>query len=97
MNVLYKGQGKQVRALLIRKQDAPIKIDNCDDYDELIMRLAFRGAERNYNVLVDVETQSEKIHNGGYVKLVWHGTAIPSHVDPAKIDRELDPRYLRYL
>lgn len=97
MNVLYKGQGKEVRKLNISKQDAPLKIIGCDDYDELILRLAFRAAEKNYNVLVDVEADSKKIHNGGYVKLEWHGTAIPSHVDLAKINKVIDPRYLRYL
>lgn len=94
VRVLFKGNGKAVRALFIKKQEAPISLKQCADHDELILRLAFMAAERNFNMLVDTEIKSEKVRNGAYVKLVWNGSAIPAHAEESRFQRDdIDHKY----
>lgn len=94
--VFFKGQGKEIRNLNIKRPDILLEVHNCPDYDETILRLAFFAAQGNYNVLVDVEVVSEKIQNGSFQSLEWHGTAIPSYADPEKLSREVHPKYTKW-
>jgi len=65
---------------LIKRVEKPIKIKNCDDRSEALMCLAFMTAQKNYDTIVDVKLESEKVFDAKYRKLVWSGSGIP--VDP---------------
>ncbi|MCC6137864.1 MAG: hypothetical protein IT287_04480 [Bdellovibrionaceae bacterium] len=95
MFVFFRGQGKDVRSLQIKRPDTTLEVTDCEDYDETILRLAFRAAEKDYNVLVDVETHSEKIHNGSYHTLKWRGKATPTNAEEGRLNRQVDPRFLK--
>lgn len=94
VRLLYKGNGKAVRALFIKKQEAPISLKHCADREELILRLAFMAAEKNFNMLVDTEIKYEKVRNAAYVKHVWNGTAIPAHAEESRFQRnDIDQKF----
>lgn len=64
----------------IRRIEKPIKVENCGDKKEALMKLAFLAAQKGFDTLVDVDIQQEKVGTGTYKKLIWHGKAVP--VDP---------------
>lgn len=87
MFVFFKGDGKDVRNLALKRADKSVEINDCDDYHDTILRLAFMAVQKNCNVLVDVETQSHKIHDGSYVILRWSGKGTPASGDDARLQR----------
>lgn len=80
VNVYFKAQSKESR--FIRRLEKPLRVKDCADRDEVVLKLAFRAAQSGFNVLVDVETTSQKIHNGKWQTSVWSGHAIPARIDP---------------
>jgi hypothetical protein len=85
VDVYFSDQGKETR--IIRRLEEPVKIENCPDRDEALLRLAFFAAQGNYNSLVDVELTSEKVRNGGYQTLKWRGVGVPVHVNKKRLFR----------
>jgi hypothetical protein len=87
--VFMKKQGKETR--LIRRLEDPVRVLNCPDHDQTLMRLAFFAAQKNYNAIIDVDLVCEKVRTGSYQTLKWSGTGIPAHVDDDKLlkDRSL--------
>ncbi|MBC7742525.1 MAG: hypothetical protein H7061_10020 [Bdellovibrionaceae bacterium] len=81
--VFSKTQSKETR--LIKRIEDPVKVIDCPDHDETILRLAFFAAQANYNAIVDVELVSEKVKNGSYQTSKWAGVAIPAQVNDAKL------------
>ena len=80
--VFFRTQSEETR--LIRRIEKPIKVTDCNDRDETILRLAFFTAEANYNALVDVVVTSEKVRNEGYQKTKWQGVGVPVQLDGKK-------------
>lgn len=77
IDVYFKNQSKETR--LIKRIEKPIRIQECADRDEVVMRLAFFAAQMNYNAVVDIDLISEKVGNGSYKKLVWRGSGVPAN------------------
>lgn len=73
---------------LLKKSKESVRIDECEDRDETILRLAFRASEQGYNAVVQVEVVSEKIRNGGHEKSRWRGVGYPAIVDTEKLERQ---------
>ncbi len=71
---------------LIKRIEEPFVVENSLDRQETLLRLAFLAALGDFNVIVDVDITSQKVRNGGYQTLHWKGTAIPSNVDPRKLE-----------
>jgi hypothetical protein len=65
------------------------KIEQCQDRDETILRMAFRSAQLGHNALVDVEVKAEKVRNGAYQTSVWSGTGNAASVDEEKLERQV--------
>jgi hypothetical protein len=84
--VFEKSQGKETR--LIKRKEAQLKVSDCDDYDETLMRLAFFAAEAGHNAIVDVDINGRKIKNGSYQSTKFSGTATPVTVDPRRYDSD---------
>lgn len=96
IHVFFKGQGKEIKALNIQRPDLLLEVKDCVDHNETVLRLAFLAAKRKYNVILDVETQSEKVHDGSYHTLKWHGKGIPAHGEPDKLNRTIDPKFTKW-
>lgn len=78
VNVYSSIQGAETGR--IKRIEKPILVQDCDDREETLLRLAFFAAQKDYDTLVDVSIKSKKVGEGAYKKLVWSGTAVP--VDP---------------
>jgi hypothetical protein len=89
LNVFNKGQGEETR--LMSRSEKPLKVTDCADKKEALMRLAFRAAELGFNCLIDVTIVSTKIRNHGYQNTKWEGTGVPLRVDEAELDRRATP------
>ena len=85
VNVFYLSQNKECR--FVRRIEKPIKVENCLDRNEVILRLAFMAVEANKNLLVDVDFSSIKIRNGRWQTSRWSGRAIPAIIDEDKLKR----------
>lgn len=76
VNVFTKVQTKETRR--IKRIASPVKVQDCEDREETLLRLAFLAAEKGYDTLVDVDIKSKKVGDGKrYKKLVWIGSGIP--------------------
>ncbi len=78
--VFYKTQNKETRS--IKRKAESMRVENCDDKDETLLRLAFFAAKANFNTLLDVVITSEKDIVGGYQKSIWQGVGSPVNMDP---------------
>lgn len=85
VNVFFRTQGKESR--FIRRIEKPIKVEECDDKDETVLRLAFLAALAGFNALVDVDLASRKVIFGKWQTSKWRGTAVPAKVDPEQLKR----------
>lgn len=83
--VFYKTQAKE--NVYIRRTQETVRIKDCPDKAEALLRLAFQAVQGDFNCLVDVEIYSEKILDKRYQKAVWHGYGKPVRTDLAKIKR----------
>ena len=80
--VFFKNQGKETR--LIKRKEKPLKVIDCDDHDETLLRLAFLAAQANFNGLVDVEITSEKVFDHAYQTKKWNGCGVPVLLDAVR-------------
>lgn len=71
---------------LIKKAREVLKVSNCLDRDETILRLAFFAAQADFNAIIEVEVSSEKIRNGAYQTSRWNGQGIAAQIDGHKLD-----------
>lgn len=78
-------QGKETR--LLRRTETPVRVKSCMDREETLLRLAFLAVERDFDAIIDVELNSEKVRQGGYQTLIWSGKGIPTHIDASKLNK----------
>jgi hypothetical protein len=71
---------------LIKKAREVFKVENCIDRDETILRLAFFAAQLNYNAIVEVEVEAEKVRSGAYQTSRWSGRGIAAQIDAKKME-----------
>lgn len=71
---------------LIRKSREVLKVENCIDRDETILRLAFFAAQQDFNAIIQVEVNAVKLRDGAYQTSRWSGTAQPAQIDGRKVE-----------
>lgn len=87
IHVFEKDQGKETR--FFKRNEKPLKVENCADRDEALMKLAYMAAKGGFNTLVDVNVTPEKHHSGGtYQTHIWKGSGVPTTVDEARLNRK---------
>ncbi len=80
VDVFSKTQTKETRR--IKRVESPIRVVDCADKEEALLKIAFIAADKGYGTVVDVDLASKKHGEGkSYKKLVWSGSGIP--VDPS--------------
>ncbi|MEO7165141.1 MAG: hypothetical protein ABI041_19645 [Bdellovibrionia bacterium] len=72
---------------VIKRSREKIKVADCMDRDETILRLGFQAASQGFNAVVEADVTSVKVRNKSYQKSVWSGVGFPATVDGAKVDR----------
>lgn len=87
--VYDKTQGKETR--LMKRLEKPLKVQNCPDREETLLRLAFLAVLAGFNAIIDVNLIPEKIRDGAYQTTAWSGIGIPTNVESSRIikDRSL--------
>lgn len=83
--VYMKDQGKETR--LMKRSLPQLKIKDCVDKDEAILRLAFLAVKQNCNAIIDVDIKSEKVRMQAYQTLKWHATATPVQLEGRRFNR----------
>jgi len=84
--VFLKSKSEETRQM--KRKEKPISVEDCDDYDGTILRLAFRAAQLGFNAIVDVALTSKQIRNAGYQTSRWSGSCIPVRVDAERLELE---------
>lgn len=69
----------------IKRKEEPLKIEDCEDEDEVVLRLAFLAAQNGFNCLLDLVISNRKIIVGSHKKTIFNATAIPVTIDPSEI------------
>jgi hypothetical protein len=83
--IFFKTQ-KKAPPVLKRAKEA-VRVDDCSDRDETILRLAFFAAQDGYNALVEVDVTSVKVRNRAYQTSRWNGIGTPAQVDADRVER----------
>lgn len=84
--VFNKKQHKETR--MIKRLEDPVKVDDCDDYAETVLRLAFFAAKADFNSLIDMEIVSNKVKIGTYTSTKFSGSGIPAQVTHDKLVKD---------
>ncbi len=79
VSVFFKKHSKETR--LIKRREEIVRVVDCPDYDEAILRLAFQAAKVKCNALIDVILDSKKMNVGTYTHAKWSGNGRPARVD----------------
>lgn len=79
-------QGKETR--FIRRNEKPVKVVDCPDYEEAVLRLAFFAALAGYNAIVDLDLSSKKYKDGTRQTTKWSGSAVPAQVESRKLVKD---------
>lgn len=87
IRVYFKNQSQETR-LLKRKAHA-VKVVDCEDYHEAILRLAFLAAQSGHNAVVDLDLSPRKVKHGRWQKTLWSGSALPTNLDAKRMAREV--------
>lgn len=75
--VFMKDQSKETRNF--SRKEAALKVVDCEDREEALLRLAFMAVKADFNALIDVELSYEKIRSGGSYKThKWSAKGIPT-------------------
>lgn len=69
-----------------KKATREIRVEDCPDRDEAILKMAFLAASEGYNALIKAEVNAQKVRNHGYQKSSWSGSAIPAVIDTRKLE-----------
>lgn len=81
----FKTQRKPLPVLTRSKET--IRVTDCADRDETILRLGFQAAERGFNAVLEGEVIATKVRDGAYQKSLWKGSGVPAQVDAEKLER----------
>ncbi len=76
--IFTKSQAKETR--FVKRDQIPYKIKECTDHDEVIMRMAFKAVQMNFNSVIDVEVLTEKVRIGSYQTSKFAGSGMPANV-----------------
>jgi hypothetical protein len=84
-NVMMFLKDQSKRTGHIKRREDPLKVEDCEDEDETVLRLAFFAAQEGFNCLLDVQVSHKKIIVGSHKKTIFSGTAIPVTIDPKAV------------
>ncbi len=84
--VFLKKQTKETR--LVSRKEPPLKVEQCTDREETLLRLGFLAVQKGFNALIDVDIFAEKILSGRYQTSNWKGSGIPANIDLSRIPKD---------
>jgi hypothetical protein len=72
--------------VILKKFDEPLCVEECQDREETVLRLAFKAAELECNSVIKAKITYTKVRNAGYQKMMWQGTGIAATLDSRNLD-----------
>lgn len=69
----------------LKRKEPAYKVEDCEDEQETILRLAFFAAQDGFNCILDLTISHRKIIVGSHKKTIFSGTAIPINIDPSEV------------
>ena len=91
--VFFFFETQKQRIPVLDKAKAEVKVEDCADRDETILRLGFQAAQQGFNAILDAVVSSEKIRKGAYQTTRWSGKGLPVMVDVDKLEKHLRNRW----
>lgn len=88
--IIYSKEQSKLTRFLKRKED-PLKVENCEDEQEALLRMSFFAVQAKFNCLIDVILTTKKIVIGSHKKTMYSATGVPINIDPNEIRGHLDP------
>jgi hypothetical protein len=86
-NVYFQSNNFRGNSHILSKYSKTISIEKCADRRQLILMLAYKAAELNYNAIVSADIRNKRIYaEGGYGHYEWSGTAIPANINGAQFE-----------
>jgi hypothetical protein len=82
--VYHKHQAEETRR--VNRSEKTLRVQDCTDREETLLRLAFLAAKGNFNALVDVDIVPKKVRHFGYQTSLWQGSGVPARVSISKSD-----------
>jgi hypothetical protein len=83
-DVYFQSNNFHGNSHILSKYSKSISIAKCDDRRQLILMLAYKAAELNYNAIVSADIRSKRVYaEGGYGHYEWSGSAIPANINGA--------------
>lgn len=77
-----------IETRFIKRLEDPIVINDCNDHDELILRMAFQAVLRGFNGIIDMVITSTKVKVGKYQTTKWSGSAIPANINEERLIKD---------
>lgn len=84
-NVMVFRKDESKKTGHLKRKEDPIKVEDCEDEDEVLMRIAFLAAKEGFNCILDLSIQNKKIVVGSHKKTIFTATAIPITIDPSEV------------
>jgi hypothetical protein len=88
--IIYTKEESKLTRFLKRKAEV-IRVDDCEDQQEALMKMSFEAVEGNYNALIDIEYKTKKVVLGSHKKTLWSASAVPINIEPGSIRAHRDP------
>ncbi|MBX7149090.1 hypothetical protein K1X76_08380 [bacterium] len=80
---LFDKGDKQVP--LIKRSNGKITIENCEDKQNAVLKLAFLAAQKKFNAVVDIERFTKKLNKSGYQTTLYGITGYPAMIDESRL------------
>lgn len=88
--IFIKAKSEETR--LLSRSEKPLRVIDCEDQKETVMRLAYQASQAGYNAVIDVVVEPKKVRNHGYQTSTWQGVGVPTMVDAERLNREMPQR-----
>ncbi len=85
--VFFFFEGRKLQVPTQKKALVDVKVENCVDRDETILRIGFMAAKQGFNAVIDAVVESHKVRHEGYQRAMWTGRGRPAQVDAEKLAR----------
>lgn len=83
--VFLKKKSEETR--LLNRSEKTVRVTNCADESEAMLKLAMVAVRGNFNALLDVTFTSKSIRNFGYQTSRCEASGVPTNIEPDKLDR----------
>jgi len=83
--VFFTTQKKEIP--LVRKSKELLMVQEQEDRDVTILKLAYMASERGFNAIISTDVQCVKVRNEGYQHSVWSGKAYAAEVKGDRLER----------